>query len=60
MPRTTRKSTKKIPSLTTPETLENSASTSRRIPLTTKKNGMKTPNAIAFSLESKIGISRVC
>ncbi len=26
----------------------------------TKKNGMKTPNAIALSFESKIGISRVC
>ena len=44
---------------TTPDTLANSASTSSRIPLTTKKNGMKTPNATAVSFESNTGISRV-
>ena len=43
--------------LATPPTLEKSAATSRRIPLTTKKNGTKTPNAIAVSLESKLGSS---
>ena len=39
-------------------TLANSASTSRRMPLTTKKNGMKKPNATAVSFESKSGTSR--
>ena len=46
-------------SFTTPEALANSASTSSRMPLTTKKNGMKTPNATAVSFESNAGISRV-
>jgi hypothetical protein len=58
VPRTTRNSTKKIAHLRDAPTLEKSASTSRRMPLTTKKNGMKTPNATAASFESKNGISR--
>ena len=40
-----------------PETLEKSASMSSCIPLTTKKNGMKTPKATAVSLESNPGTS---
>ena len=58
MPRTTRNSTKKIPIFATLPTLANSASTSRRMPLTTKKNGMKKPNATAVSFESNSGTSR--
>jgi len=58
VPRTTRNSTKKIPIFATLPTLAKSASTSRRMPLTTKKNGTKTPNATAASFESKNGISR--
>ena len=58
VPRTTRNSTKKIASLPTPDQLENSASTSRRMPLTTKKNGTKTPKATAVSFESSSGTSR--
>ena len=49
VPRTTRKSTKKIASSTT-DALANSASTSSRMPLTTKTNGTKKPNATAVSL----------
>ena len=58
MPRTTRNSTKKIASFATPDTLANSASTSSRIPLITKKKGMKTPKATAVSFESNAGSSR--
>ena len=59
MPRTTRNSPKKRNSFATPDTLANSASTSSCIPLTTKKKGMKTPNATAESFESNAGTSRV-
>ena len=38
--------------------LANSAATSSCIPLTTKKNGTKSPNATAVSFESKPGTSR--
>ena len=58
MPRTTRNRTKKIPSFATPDALANRASMSSRMPLITKKNGMKTPNATAVSLESNAGSSR--
>ncbi len=49
---------RRSPASRRPTQLANSASTSSRMPLTTKKNGTKTPNATAVSFESNSGISR--